>query len=147
MLSIYLTYTPHHLYKVGCAIYLVYTLYIPSICLAHTPLISHLTTAIYSYGYMYILSICIAYSVHKVAKATDARSVWLKVWPRRPFSVAPSVTPSNFSVTPASCTPAKVLRKSKLSEPPARRHLFYKNAFITTKNKSYFIKLVNRTVK
>jgi hypothetical protein len=38
--------------------------------------------------------------------ATDARSVWVKVWPRRPFSDAPSVTPFpivdpfNFSVTP-----------------------------------------------
>ena len=42
---------------------------------------------------------------------------------------------------------AKVLRKSKLSEPPARRHLFYENAFITTKNKSYFIKLVNKIIK
>ena len=42
---------------------------------------------------------------------------------------------------------AKVLRKSKLSEPPTRRRSFYKNAFITTKNKSYFIKLVNRTIK
>ena len=34
---------------------------------------------------------------------------------------------------------AKVLRKSKLSEPPARGRLFYKHAFITTKIKSYFI--------
>ena len=37
--------------------------------------------------------------------------------------------------------------KIKLSEPSARRHLFYKKTFITTKNKSYFIKLVNRTIK
>ena len=36
--------------------------------------------------------------------------------------------------------------KIKLSEPPAYRHLFYKKAFIT-KNKSYFIKLVNRIIK
>jgi len=42
---------------------------------------------------------------------------------------------------------AKVLRKSKLSEPPTRRHSFCQNAFTTTKNKSYFIKLVNRTIK
>jgi hypothetical protein len=41
----------------------------------------------------------------------------------------------------------KVLRKLKLSEPPARRRLFYRNAFTTTKNKSYFIKLVNKTIK
>jgi hypothetical protein len=41
----------------------------------------------------------------------------------------------------------KVLRKSKLSEAPTRRHSFYKNAFTTTKNKSYFIKLVSRTIK
>ena len=41
----------------------------------------------------------------------------------------------------------KVLRKLKLSEPPAYRRLFYRNAFTTTKNKSYFIKLVNRTIK
>ena len=31
---------------------------------------------------------------------------------------------------------SKVLRKSKLSEPPTRRRSFYKNAFTTTKNKS-----------
>ena len=42
---------------------------------------------------------------------------------------------------------AKVLRKSKLSEPPARMRSLYKNASITTKNKPYFIKLVNKTVK
>ena len=41
----------------------------------------------------------------------------------------------------------KVLRKSKLSESPTRRCLFYKNAFTITKNKSYFIKLVNKTIK
>ena len=41
----------------------------------------------------------------------------------------------------------KVLRKSKLSESPTRRYSFYKNAFTTTKNKSYFIKLVNKTIK
>ena len=42
---------------------------------------------------------------------------------------------------------AKVLRKSKLSEPPSAEVRFYNNAFITTKNKSYFIKLVNKTIK
>ena len=42
---------------------------------------------------------------------------------------------------------AKVLRKSKLSEPHTRRRSFYNNAFTTTKNKSYFIKLVNKTIK
>ena len=42
---------------------------------------------------------------------------------------------------------AKVLRKLKLSEPPARRLLVLQNAFTTTKNKSYFIKLVSRTIK
>ena len=67
-----------------------------------------------------MLSICIAYSAHTVSKVNCgywcARSVWLKVWPRRPFpgtpSVTPfsfrrppSVTPFNFSVTLASCTP------------------------------------------
>jgi hypothetical protein len=41
----------------------------------------------------------------------------------------------------------KVLRKLKLSNPPVYRQLIYKNAFIATKNKSYFIKLVNRTIK
>jgi len=42
---------------------------------------------------------------------------------------------------------AKVLRKLKLSKPPTRRRTFYNNAFTTTKNKSYFIKLVNKTIK
>jgi hypothetical protein len=42
---------------------------------------------------------------------------------------------------------AKVLRKSKLSEPPTRRRSFCNNAFTTTKTKSYFIKLVNKTIK
>ena len=42
---------------------------------------------------------------------------------------------------------AKVLRKLKLSEPPTRKHSFYKNAFTTTKNKSYFIELVNIIIK
>jgi len=42
---------------------------------------------------------------------------------------------------------AKVLRKSKLSEPPARMRSSYKNAFTTTKNKYYFIKLVGKTIK
>ena len=42
---------------------------------------------------------------------------------------------------------SKALRKSKLSEPPTRRRSFYNNAFTTTKNKYYFIKLVNRTIK
>jgi hypothetical protein len=38
--------------------------------------------------------------------------------------------------------------KIKLSEPSAYRHLFYKKkAFITTKNKFYLIKLVNKTIK
>ena len=40
-----------------------------------------------------------------------------------------------------------VLRKSKLSEPPSAELRFYNNAFTTTKNKSYFIKLVNKTIK
>ena len=39
------------------------------------------------------------------------------------------------------------LRKSKLSEPPACRRSFYKTTFLATKNKSYFIKLVNKTIK
>ena len=42
---------------------------------------------------------------------------------------------------------AKVLRKLKLSEPPPADVRFYNNAFTTTKNKSYFIKLVNKTIK
>ena len=42
---------------------------------------------------------------------------------------------------------AKVLRKSRLSEPPARMRSIYKNASTTTKNKSYIIKLVNKTIK
>ena len=37
---------------------------------------------------------------------------------------------------------AKVLRKSKLSEPSTHMRSLYKNISITTKNKSYFIKLV-----
>ena len=41
----------------------------------------------------------------------------------------------------------KALRKSKLSESPTRRRSFYNNAFTATKNKSYFIKLVNKTIK
>ena len=41
----------------------------------------------------------------------------------------------------------KSAAKIKLSEPPAYRYLFYKNAFIATKNKSYFIKLVDRSIK
>jgi hypothetical protein len=39
------------------------------------------------------------------------------------------------------------MRKLKLSEPPPTDVRFYNNAFITTKNKSYFIKLVNKTIK
>ena len=42
---------------------------------------------------------------------------------------------------------AKVLRKSKLSEPPSVEVRFYNNAFTTTKNKSYFIELVNKTIR
>jgi len=54
----------------------------------------------------------------KLNVATNACSVWVKVWPRRPFSGAPLVTPFsfrrppsvtlfNFSVTLLSCTPRK----------------------------------------
>ena len=42
---------------------------------------------------------------------------------------------------------AKVLRKSKLSEPPPADVRFYNNTFTTTRTKSYFIKLVNKTIK
>jgi len=42
---------------------------------------------------------------------------------------------------------AKVLRKSKLSEPSTHMRSLCKNTSTTTKNKSYFIKLVDRTIK
>ena len=41
----------------------------------------------------------------------------------------------------------KVLQNLKLSEPPPADVRFYNNAFITTKNKSYFIELVNKTIR
>ena len=41
----------------------------------------------------------------------------------------------------------KVLRKSKLSKPPPADVRFYNNTFTATKTKSYFIKLVNKTIK
>ena len=42
---------------------------------------------------------------------------------------------------------AKVLRKSKLSEPHTRAQRFYKNGSTTTKNKPYFVSLVGRLVE
>ena len=42
---------------------------------------------------------------------------------------------------------AKVLRKSKLSEPHTRAQRIYKNGSTTTKNKPYFVKLVGRLIK
>jgi hypothetical protein len=56
---------------------------------------------------------------------------------------ASSLTVYGFFCHPRACLPfIKVLRKSRLSEPPT-----YKNAFIITKNKYYFIKLVGKIVK
>ena len=50
---------------------------------------------------MCILSICIAYSMHTVA---DARSVWVEVEYRRPFSGVPSVTTLSFRRPPSATT-------------------------------------------
>jgi hypothetical protein len=54
---------------------------------------------------------------------------------------------TEFEISPMGRWFAKVLRKSKLSEPLPADVRFYNNAFTTTKTKSYFIKLVNKTIK
>ena len=50
-----------------------------------------------------MLGICMAYSLHMVVKlnvAIDARSVWVKVWSRRPFSGGSIGDPVQLSPTP-----------------------------------------------
>ena len=70
--------------------------------------------------YMHIFGICTAYSMHAVAKelvATDARSVWLKVWPRRPFSGGFIGDPVQLSPTPIG-DPVQLFRDPAQLHPP-----------------------------
>ena len=57
--------------------------------------------------------------------ATDARSVWVKVWSRRPFSGAPSVTPSQLFRDPAELHAVRIpTRKSEELKPMILAYLF-----------------------
>ena len=71
-------------------------------------------------GCTYMLGICMAYSVHTVAKlnvATDARSVRVKVWPRRPFSGGSIGDPVQLSPTPIG-DPVQLFRDPAQLHPP-----------------------------
>ena len=57
--------------------------------MAHGP--TDYVTAIYSHG---------AHTVAKLNVAIDARSVWVKVWPRRPFPGGSIGDPVQLSATP-----------------------------------------------